>query len=280
VIAALNSPQIRYSRNERNLGMVGNFNAALSRATGDYVVMITDDDPITIDHSATLRDLALKYPNRGAYFCLGQSFTDNENLARHYRIPVGRTMRPVTSKDREYSARDFVLSFLSGSIEGYMLWSCGMVRRDIAQRVTMPDYGTPYLTDFAYIALAAGDEDVVTKDKIIGWQEIHANNFGRKEFAEIGTALNGFRKLMQERWPTDFCINQASEIFLARWIGGHFGFLLRYESGLRNRLSIFSQYAKLVIGQEMYSGLSVFSLSLLPNYLYQSLRNIKRGMLK
>jgi len=278
VVAALASTKVGYHRNAQNLGMVGNFNSALARATGDYVVMITDDDPVTLDHAQTLRALASCFPGQGAYFCLGQSFTEKPDLARHYRIAVGRAMRPMSLSARQYGARGFVLAFLRGQIPGYMLWSCGMVRRDIAQRVTMPDYGTPYLTDFAYIALAAGDEGVVIQDKIIGWQEIHADNFGRKELAEISTAVNGFRGLMHRRWPGDHEISRASERFLARWVGGHFGFMLRYGDGASTKLATAVQYARLMNQERLHSGVGAFAVSVLPLPVYRALRTAKRSL--
>ncbi|HEX2583245.1 MAG TPA: glycosyltransferase [Chlamydiales bacterium] len=43
-IDSLNEPRIKYSRTERFLSVTDNWNAALDRATGDYVIMLGDDD--------------------------------------------------------------------------------------------------------------------------------------------------------------------------------------------------------------------------------------------
>ena len=40
-------PRLRAIRHERNLGMVGNFNALLRAARGDYFVLVSDDDILT-----------------------------------------------------------------------------------------------------------------------------------------------------------------------------------------------------------------------------------------
>lgn len=276
VVEEFNSNQISYYKNDRNVGMVGNFNAALSHAQGDYVVMITDDDPVEPDHSLTLRELASEYSGKGAYFCFGRSYTDRPELAQHYRIPVGKNREGTNLLVQQYTGRDFALELLSGRIPGYMLWSCGMVRREIAQRIKMPDYGTPYLTDFAYIALACGAEGVVIKNKIIGWQEIHADNFGRKEFADIGKAIDGFRDLVAAKWPGDREIKGALDVFLARWVGGHFGFLCGYVAHLKGKMQILTQYMKFIVAYRLYSGFWVFLLSLLPLHIYQFLRSIKK----
>jgi glycosyltransferase involved in cell wall biosynthesis len=271
-----NSRQIQYYKNAENIGMVGNFNAALRHAGGDYVVMITDDDPIEVDHALSLRKLASAYPGKGAYFCFGRSFTANEDLAKFYRIPIGRNSEKTDLAIRQYDGRRFVLDFFSGNIQGYMLWSCGFVRRDIAQRIKMPDYGTPYLTDFAYLALACGAEGVVIQNKIIGWQEIHADNFGRKEVPEIGAAIDGFKSLAKNRWQDDREIMVALHSFLARWVGGHFGFLLKYTSSISGKKEVLSQYIKTVFTYKLYGGVFNFSLSLLPASVYGFLRYYKR----
>ncbi len=44
VIAALSSERIRYIRNEANVGMVENWNRLLRASTGDYILLLHDDD--------------------------------------------------------------------------------------------------------------------------------------------------------------------------------------------------------------------------------------------
>ncbi|OHB20558.1 MAG: hypothetical protein A3J67_00250 [Parcubacteria group bacterium RIFCSPHIGHO2_02_FULL_48_10b] len=40
-----NEPRIRYRKNEKNLGISRNYNAAIRAARGEYIAMIDDDDP-------------------------------------------------------------------------------------------------------------------------------------------------------------------------------------------------------------------------------------------
>lgn len=276
VVESFNSKLISYYKNDRNIGMIGNFNAALSHARGDYIVMITDDDPVEPDHALTLRELVAAYPGKGAYFCLGRAYTDRPELARHYRLPIGKSRMETDLLVREYAGRDFVLGFFTGEISGYLLWSCGMVRRDIAQRIKTPDYGTPYLGDYAYVALACGDEGVIIKNKIIGWQEIHADNFGRREYSDIGKAVEGCRALIGAQWPEDQAVRRALDKFLARWVAGHFGFLVGYMLSMKDKMQLLVQYIKFISAYGLYSGVGAFALSLLPSNFYKFLRAIKR----
>src|SRR5438128_4067503 len=46
VVDGLNDPRFRYYRNEEDLGMNASFNRSLAKARGEFVVMITDDDPV------------------------------------------------------------------------------------------------------------------------------------------------------------------------------------------------------------------------------------------
>ncbi|MGH2563541.1 MAG: glycosyltransferase family 2 protein [Ginsengibacter sp.] len=54
VVQAINDPRISYACNEVNLGMVKSFNRSLAKADTEYVVMITDDDPVYPEMLQTL----------------------------------------------------------------------------------------------------------------------------------------------------------------------------------------------------------------------------------
>lgn len=48
VVAGFDDPRIRYFRSERRLSMRANWEAAMDRTTGDYIVYIGDDDLVTL----------------------------------------------------------------------------------------------------------------------------------------------------------------------------------------------------------------------------------------
>jgi glycosyltransferase involved in cell wall biosynthesis len=56
-VAELGDPRVRYARTERFLPVTDNWNAALARSTGDYVVMLGDDDALAPGYFSALRPL-------------------------------------------------------------------------------------------------------------------------------------------------------------------------------------------------------------------------------
>lgn len=64
---AISDPRIKYFANGNNLGMVNSFSKSVSRSNGDFIVMVTDDDPVYTDMVQTLIDLTTKYPGYGVY---------------------------------------------------------------------------------------------------------------------------------------------------------------------------------------------------------------------
>lgn len=238
VVGALNDPRLRYRVNPVNVGMVKNFNAALSEAQGRYIVFITDDDPIVPDHLAFLRHLSNTHPGYGAYFGVGGSYTMDALLADTYGIRSGRNVPKMSGEVVCYSGEDFAISLFRGRIKHYLLWSCGMVRSEIARKYGMPDYGSPYLTDFSYVGLAGSEAGCVIGEKLLGWQTIHAGNFGREEFNELSVAARGMIGIFEQTWGSDSKVVRATRRFVAAWCGGHLLCLFRYHAGLAKKAAL------------------------------------------
>src|SRR5688572_5340477 len=66
-VEGFNNPKFKYFPNAENLGMKKSFNKSLERSTGEYIVMIADDDPVYPDMLATLVQLKTNYPGYGMY---------------------------------------------------------------------------------------------------------------------------------------------------------------------------------------------------------------------
>lgn len=67
-------PRVRFFQNERNLGIVGNFNRALAHARGEFVLFLSADDWFLPEHLARLYDVLRANPQvdivySGIYFC-------------------------------------------------------------------------------------------------------------------------------------------------------------------------------------------------------------------
>jgi glycosyltransferase involved in cell wall biosynthesis len=61
--------QVGYVRNERDLGMVGNFNRCLDLADADLVTLVHSDDELAPDYTSTMRALAARHPHAVACYC-------------------------------------------------------------------------------------------------------------------------------------------------------------------------------------------------------------------
>jgi GT2 family glycosyltransferase len=63
--AGLDDPRIRYQRNERNLGVTGNFNKCVELAEAEYMVMMGTDDVMLPGYVAQIRRIVKEYPGVG-----------------------------------------------------------------------------------------------------------------------------------------------------------------------------------------------------------------------
>lgn len=242
VVEGLADPRLRYYANDKNLGMVGNFNSALRRAIGTFVVMITDDDPVHPGMLETLHRLWTEQPEFGAYFGACEVDFQDAIIAARYGRPAGKVKCLAPRPENAVwtvSASDFAREYFQGKLFPYVLWSCGIVRREIALEVGgMPDYGSPFLTDFGYIVLTGSRAGCCCVNTVLGFQAVHSGNFGRREISELVDAVRGFdahveqRMLQRPTWPAE---RAAMEEMLSEWVAAHFKFLWDYhgESGRR-----------------------------------------------
>jgi glycosyltransferase involved in cell wall biosynthesis len=247
VIEGLNDPRIRHNQNETDLGMNASFNRSLALARGEFVVMITDDDPVYPDHLEVLRDLAAKHPGYGAYYGGCNMMHVSPELARFTLARVGMNSclakRPL-NEIRSFSAEQFPHAFFGGEVDMYLLWSVGMIRRLIAQAIGLADYGTPFLGDFCYTVSACSQAGCVVINYPLGHQTVHQQNFGRKECADLCRALTGFYGEMEKRfstrpdWPA---LKPKVESFLGHWMVMHSLFLRQYFQYYRQDTADFKQ---------------------------------------
>jgi glycosyltransferase involved in cell wall biosynthesis len=236
IVENMQDQRFHYSYNQENLGMVKNFNQALQLARGEFVVMISDDDPpFNEDMLSILRALEQHYPGYGSYYGGCGVLNVDPDIANLCRNPLGMQLcladlPPLAV--RTFSSTEFPIAYLSNYLFPYVLWSAGMVRREIALEVGgMPDYGSPYLTDFGYICLVGSQRGCVTVNAPLGYQTVHNENFGRRECRELNTALQGIHRYLTQKmetrddWPQIQCV---LETFLSTWIVNHSAFLMRY----------------------------------------------------
>lgn len=69
VIEKYNDKRVSYYKNEKNLGMFGNWNRCIELALGDWVLILHDDDMIEADYIESMMKIVDKYPDAAAIGC-------------------------------------------------------------------------------------------------------------------------------------------------------------------------------------------------------------------
>jgi glycosyltransferase involved in cell wall biosynthesis len=227
IVEEIDDPRIFYYVNESNLGMVKSFNRSLFKAMSEYVVMITDDDPVYPEMLTVLYDLTKKYPGYGAYFGGCDIRCINPEVARSSRLRVGTNSclanLPIGTV-RTYTGKEFTDAYFNGSLGCHILWSTGIVKRELAFKIGgMPDFDAPYNTDFGYIVLSGAQNGLVLLNTSLGCQVVHGANYGYTEadFEKFYITPSGFQSWIFERLP-DECkssnLKRNVETFLGRWV--------------------------------------------------------------
>lgn len=114
LVAGFNDDRLCYYRNERQLGMAGNWNRCLDLADTDFVTLLHADDELLPHYAATMRQAAEQYPQAAALFCdaevIGEDGRPRFSLPdrfKHLLKPRGRAI--------ELAGRDGIRALLRGN---------------------------------------------------------------------------------------------------------------------------------------------------------------------
>lgn len=93
IIEEINSPKILYYRNDKNIGMFGNFNRGIELARADFITFLHDDDLFLSNALSTLMSIQKKTGCQGvysAYFIIDQNnkkiIDETTTLPEHKRL--------------------------------------------------------------------------------------------------------------------------------------------------------------------------------------------------
>jgi GT2 family glycosyltransferase len=223
-VAEFNEPRFRYFHNGTNLGMMPSFNKSIERSRGQFVVVITDDDPVYPDMVQTLYDLHRKHPGYGVYSGGHDTIFTGSLQAGMAKARVGTNSGLANwdlGAEKVFSPSEFAHAFLDGTIGGSMLWSVGLIRRDIALSVGgIPVFGTPHLADVCYLLLCGTKEGCVYINTALGCRTIHDDNYSYREanYESIYAAPEAFYRWALEHLPAELNTPQLQNV-LARSIG-------------------------------------------------------------
>lgn len=183
IIEEFNDPRIIYQCNGENLGMVKSFNRSVYSARGEFITMITDDDPVYPHMLETLYNLEIKHPGYGAYYggCETLCFTKKtaEIMRSHVGINSALSGNMDWKEEKAFSGNEFLSLFLTGNLGPLLLWSVGVVKGNIlVANGGMPEFGTEFFTDHAYAIVNCSQQGMVFVNESLGYQAIHGENFG------------------------------------------------------------------------------------------------------
>jgi hypothetical protein len=184
----------------------------------------------------TLLTLEQKYPGYGMYMGGCNWFCTEPDLADFYQCKVGVNSclahRPVDDV-QVFDGPGFLKSFFNMGIFPNYLWSNIIVRRDVLIEMGgVPDYGTAFLGDYAYMSLMGAHSGCIVINRALGHQTLHKQNFGRAQNEQLLILGPNFMNYISARlshfkeWNE---IKKDMEHFTAVWIVRHFSFLVKYS---------------------------------------------------
>jgi len=234
-VESINDGRFKYFNNGANLGMKASFNKSLDRSSGEYIVMIADDDPVYPDMLHTLVNLKDSYPGYGMYMGGCDWFCEDKEVAKLYKMRVGTNSCISNEHDlnfvQVFSTAEFIVNLFTFRIFSHFLWSTCMVKREVLTKMGgIPDYGTPFLGDYAYMSIAS-TEGCVVINKSLGCQVVHKENFGRSQNDQLPVLVKKFPAYLEEKlgylveWPE---LRRIIFRFFGLWITGHMAFLYHY----------------------------------------------------
>ena len=161
IIKSTNDPRVKYFSNGMNLGMTKSFNKSIERAMADYVVMVTDDDPVVPDMLEIFHKLIECYPGFGIYLGCERKGKDRDKI-------------------EIFDNEEFGFEILSPTLTPNILWSSCVLRRDVVLKVGgMPDYGSPHLADHALLVLCGGVDGGLLINRMFSNLTSHQMNFSK-----------------------------------------------------------------------------------------------------
>jgi len=179
VVAELSDSRFKYFSNGSNLGMIASFNKSIERAAGEYIVMITDDDPVKEQFLSELHEMHQGDSSLSLYAGFIRSGLKNNELEI---IP----------------GEHFVKEILDVNKTPWLLWSSCMMKKSAVIEVgKMPDYGSPHFADHALMAMVGSISGGLIKNKMFSTLSSHDGNFSKSNFHTYVVGCKGFYNLME-----------------------------------------------------------------------------------
>jgi len=211
VIESFTDPRIKLIQNEATLGLGGNWNKAVSCATGKYVKLLCGDDLI--------------YPD-----CLGLQMEALENAANSGAVLAVCNTDVVNANDKIVLRRKsrFFPGLVSGRklIRNSVRWGTnligepvvGLFKRDVLDRSGLFDPTNPYLIDLAFWAELLKHGDAFMDQSRLAAFRISANSVSTKVGLKQAAS---FRKFIRKV--------RADPVYRVSWLDVMLGCFLSFQ---------------------------------------------------
>ncbi len=190
VCARMLAPSHRYVRNPENLGMVGNWNAALRTGNNKYVQILHDDDELGPDFVARMRAFIDKYPDC-VFIHSGAAIIDQDSRitgTRNFDFP-------------EYVTGD---EFFEGWLAGKVSVVCptAVFNRNLLSEGLEFSTDLPFTADLVFFLRASRSGYVgYIREPIFRYREHPASttsDLGRRIYSKIADRNSAARQIQQE----------------------------------------------------------------------------------
>lgn len=219
VVESISDARLRYFPNSSNLGMIPSFNKSIERANTEFVVLVTDDDPVQNEFLHKIHQLIIRHPGKSVYG------------------GFGRRNRPegfIELVEPEY----FASEILNPAKTPILLWSsCVLRRSDVITANMIPDFGSPHLADHALIALTGRINGGVIVNSMFSDVAMHDSNFSKFNFEYYFSGCKGFYNLMANTGSgsREMSRNKKATVrYLHKWFIDSFFNLKKYYGVNRN----------------------------------------------
>lgn len=159
---------IKYSRNNVNVGSNGNFLKCIEMASGKYIWLLGDDDPLTNDSIKMILDI-IEYDDYGLIHINNRATKNKNNIV--------------------YNDKEQFLQYVS-------LWitfmSANIFRSEIVEKIDKPEqYLNTWLVQVPFFISSAlsKEKNIVVYDKILGTPLASVTNGGYNIFEVFGTSF-------------------------------------------------------------------------------------------
>lgn len=107
--------RFRYVRNEKNMGMAGNWNRCLDLAKTDLVTLLHSDDELLPDYTAIMLEYATRYPEEAAFFCRTKIIGSRSEPVFSFPDFVKRFLRPSDGESYALCGEEALTRLLRGN---------------------------------------------------------------------------------------------------------------------------------------------------------------------